>query len=122
MLLRNDQDLVKAYDTSRVPPLTKMFKPTPSLQRSIRRLALTTKQGPKDYYKGTRTGSMGRHTKHGTYKIEWEKVRTYVYPENMADFEVGKSFLSCIAPGELLIRWTAYSVCLEARGACEGQV
>ncbi|KAK3059918.1 hypothetical protein LTS18_009766, partial [Coniosporium uncinatum] len=65
-----------------------MFKPTPSLQRSVRRLALTTKQGPKDYYKGTRTGSMGRHTKYGTYKIEWNKVRTYVYPENMAEFKL----------------------------------
>ncbi|KAF2841794.1 hypothetical protein M501DRAFT_997962 [Patellaria atrata CBS 101060] len=63
-----------------------MFRPTPSLQRSIRRLALTTKQASKDYYKGNRTGSMGQHTKWGTYVIKWGKVRTYVVPEDLASF------------------------------------
>ena len=41
-----------------------------------RRLALTTKSG-HNYYKGTRTGSMGDHTKHGGFRIDWDKVRTY---------------------------------------------
>ncbi|KAL2258250.1 hypothetical protein VTK26DRAFT_8524 [Humicola hyalothermophila] len=45
-----------------------------------RRLRLTTKDVNKGYYKGTRTGSMGRHTKHGGYIIDWNKVRTYVCP------------------------------------------
>lgn len=56
------------------------MQPTTVLQRSIRRLALTTKQVNGGYYKGTRSGSMGRHTKHGGYIINWDKVRTYVVP------------------------------------------
>jgi len=42
----------------------------------------------KGYYKGTGSGSMGRHTKHGGYIIEWEKVRTYVVPPNLKDFHL----------------------------------
>ncbi|KAL0638950.1 60S ribosomal protein L27, mitochondrial [Maublancomyces gigas] len=57
------------------------MQPTTVLQRSIRRLALTTKQVNGGYYKGTRSGSMGRHTKHGGYIIDWKKVRTYVVPD-----------------------------------------
>ncbi|KAK5010305.1 hypothetical protein LTR28_010689 [Elasticomyces elasticus] len=58
-----------------------MFKPTAPLFRRIRRLALTTKQAGKDYYKGTGTGAMGSHTKYGGYLIDWKKVRTYVVPD-----------------------------------------
>lgn len=65
--------------------------PTPILNRAIKRLALNTKQAGKDYYKGTGTGSMGRHTKYGGYVIEWKKVRTYVCPD-LSDFNV------CIMP------------------------
>ncbi|KAE9993907.1 hypothetical protein Vi05172_g10909 [Venturia inaequalis] len=57
-----------------------MFQPTLPLGRALRRLALTTKQGPKDYYKGTGSGSMGQHTKFGGYQINYSKVRTYVPP------------------------------------------
>ncbi|USW51888.1 Putative ribosomal protein L27/L41 [Septoria linicola] len=57
------------------------MQPTQPLQRAIRRLALTTKQGPHNYYKGNRTGAMGRHTKWGGYVIDWKKVRTYVCPD-----------------------------------------
>lgn len=64
-----------------------MFTPTPSLGRALRRLALTTKQAGKDYYKGTGTGSMGSHTKFGAYRIDWSKVRTYVVPD-LTDFHV----------------------------------
>jgi len=46
-----------------------------------RKLRLTTKDMNKGFYKGTGSGSMGRHTKHGGYIIEWKKVRTYVVPE-----------------------------------------
>ena len=56
------------------------MQPTPALFRSLRRMKLTTKQGPKDYYKGTGSGSMGRHTANGGYEILWNKVRTYKVP------------------------------------------
>lgn len=61
--------------------------PTAALLRPLRRLPLNTKQAGKDFYKGNRTGSMGRHTKHGGYIIEFEKVRTYVCPD-LLDFNV----------------------------------
>ncbi|EGP88661.1 unnamed protein product [Zymoseptoria tritici ST99CH_1A5] len=63
------------------------MQPTQPLQRAIRRLALTTKQGPHNYYKGNRTGAMGTHTKWGGYKIDWSKVRTYVVPD-LSDFNL----------------------------------
>ena len=65
-----------------------MFTPTQPLLRALRRLALTTKQVNGGYYKGNRTGSMGRHTTRGGYIIEWRKVRTYVVPPNLADCKV----------------------------------
>ncbi|MCJ1225887.1 hypothetical protein MMC12_002536 [Toensbergia leucococca] len=65
-----------------------MFKPTQPLFRRLRRLALTTKQVNGGYYKGTGSGSMGRHTRHGGYIIEWKKVRTYVVPMNLKDFKL----------------------------------
>ncbi|MCJ1459422.1 hypothetical protein MMC28_009800 [Mycoblastus sanguinarius] len=61
------------------------MKPTPSLSRRVIRLPLTTKQVSNGFYKGTGSGSMGRHTKHGGYVIEWKKVRTYVVPEQLKD-------------------------------------
>ncbi|RPA95563.1 hypothetical protein L873DRAFT_1837101 [Choiromyces venosus 120613-1] len=57
------------------------MQPSTILHRAIRRLQLTTKQVNGGYYKGTRSGAMGRHTKHGQYIIEWDKVRTYVVPD-----------------------------------------
>jgi hypothetical protein len=61
--------------------------------RRYRKLPLTTKDINKGFYKGNRTGSMGRHTKFGGYVIEWEKVRTYVVPEGMAQFKVSEGSL-----------------------------
>jgi large subunit ribosomal protein L41 len=66
------------------------MKPTQSLARRISRLALTTKQVNKGFYKGTGTGSTGQHTKYGGYVIQWEKVRTYAVPKNLKDFNVRK--------------------------------
>ncbi|QIW99052.1 hypothetical protein AMS68_004570 [Peltaster fructicola] len=63
------------------------MRATPVLGRAIRRLALTTKQAGKDYYKGTGTGSMGRHTKWGTYILDVTKMRTYVVPD-LRNFEL----------------------------------
>lgn len=68
-----------------------MFKPTQPLFRRLQRLALTTKQVNGGYYKGTGTGSMGRHTKYGGYVVEWRKVRTYVVPADMKGFMVSSS-------------------------------
>ena len=57
------------------------MQPTRALQvLRYRRLRLTTKDVNKGFYKGTGSGSTGRHTKHGGYIIEWDKVRTYVCP------------------------------------------
>jgi len=64
------------------------MQPTRALQvLRYRNLRLTTKDVNKGFYKGTRTGSMGRHTKYGGYVIEWNKVRTYVVPD-LTDFKV----------------------------------
>lgn len=57
-----------------------MLYPTAPLGRALRRLALTTKGGPKDYYKGTGSGAMGQHTRWGGYRVDYLKVRTYVPP------------------------------------------
>ncbi|KAK6202610.1 mitochondrial 54S ribosomal protein YmL27 [Scheffersomyces amazonensis] len=46
-----------------------------------KRLPLTTKQGNKNYYKGTRSSGIGRLNKHARYLINWSKVRTYVVPD-----------------------------------------
>ena len=65
------------------------MRPSPALLVGrYRHLALTTKDVNKGFYKGNRTGSMGRHTKYGGYIIEWDKVRTYVVPENLAKCKV----------------------------------
>lgn len=74
------------------------MRATQSLGIKFRKLKLTTKDVKKGYYKGNRTGSMGRHTKYGGYIIEWEKVRTYAVP-SLADFKVCFVF-----PGPLVLR------------------
>ncbi|GAM87949.1 hypothetical protein ANO11243_059770 [Dothideomycetidae sp. 11243] len=58
------------------------MQPTPALlSRAVRQLRLTPKTAGHDFYKGNRTGAMGRHTKRGGYVVEWTKVRTYVVPD-----------------------------------------
>ena len=64
------------------------MRPTLALGSRIRRLRLTTKQAGKDYYKGTGSGQMGWHTKHGGYIVNNDFVRTYKVPENLKDFKV----------------------------------
>ncbi|KAM3498481.1 hypothetical protein MY10362_008202 [Beauveria mimosiformis] len=64
------------------------MRPTLSLQIGrYRHLKLTTKDVNKGFYKGNRTGSMGRHTRYGGYVIEWNKVRTYAVPD-LKDFKL----------------------------------
>jgi large subunit ribosomal protein L41 len=66
-----------------------MFKPTPRLQKMLRRLPLSPKQAGKEYYKGNRVGSMGDIDKFGNFHPDWEKVRTYVVPlTDPAKFDV----------------------------------
>ncbi|KAH7396991.1 hypothetical protein DE146DRAFT_658376 [Phaeosphaeria sp. MPI-PUGE-AT-0046c] len=57
-----------------------MFKPTPSLQKMLRRLPLSTKQAGKEYYKGNRVGNLGTITRYGNFAPDWSKIRTYVLP------------------------------------------
>ena len=64
------------------------MQPTQALLKRYRKLPLTTKDIKKGFYKGTRTGSMGRHTKYGGYVIDWNKVRTYVVPPGLDTFKV----------------------------------
>ncbi|KAI2472913.1 mitochondrial ribosomal protein L27-domain-containing protein [Annulohypoxylon bovei var. microspora] len=64
------------------------MQPTQALQKVFRKFRLTTKDVNKGFYKGTRTGSMGRHTKHGGYVIDWTKVRTFVVPANLDNFKL----------------------------------
>lgn len=92
-----------------------MFKPTKVLLRSLRRLALTTKQVNGGFYKGTGSGSMGRHTKHGGYIIEWAKVRTYVVPEDLKDFKV-RRHMPWQRNGPANTRLEAYTLCHEEHG------
>ena len=64
------------------------MQPTQPLAKVVgRRLALTTKGAGKNFYKGTGSGSMGWHTKHGGYRIDWNKVRTYKVPD-LTDFQL----------------------------------
>lgn len=64
------------------------MQPTQALLKRYRKLPLTTKDIKKGFYKGTRTGSMGQHTKFGGYVIDWNKVRTYVVPAGLDAFKV----------------------------------
>lgn len=64
------------------------MKATLALLKRYRKLPLTTKDINKGFYKGTRTGSMGEHTKYGGYKIDWNKVRTYVVPTGIEGFKL----------------------------------
>ena len=69
------------------------MKPSAALYSRLRRLPLSTKQVSNGFYKGTGSGAMGRHTKHGGYVIEWQKVRNYIVPEGLKDCKVWNLFL-----------------------------
>ncbi|KAL0085782.1 mitochondrial ribosomal protein L27-domain-containing protein [Phycomyces blakesleeanus] len=64
-----------------------MFGVIRAMPRGTRRLQLTAKQG-HNFYKGTGSGAMGRHTKQGGYKVDWSKVRTFVVPD-LQNFSLG---------------------------------
>lgn len=50
-----------------------------------KRWPLGTKQGNKNFYKGTGSSGIGRWTRKGRYLINWGKVRTYVVPSALND-------------------------------------
>lgn len=64
------------------------MRPTQQLFKKYRHLRLTTKDINKGYYKGNRTGTIGTHTKHGGFIVDYSRVRTYVVPEGLKDFKV----------------------------------
>ena len=66
------------------------MRATSPLLRRIRHIQLTGKTGPRGYYKGTRSGSMGSHTKHGGYIVDFDKVRTYVVPTTLDSCKVSR--------------------------------
>ena len=88
MLREGDCYTLPQSHTLRLELRLATMRATQPLFKRLRRLALTTKQTNKGFYKGTGSGSMGRHTKHGDYKLEYHKVRTYKVPANLQDFKV----------------------------------
>lgn len=69
------------------------MQPTAALSKKLTRLRLTTKMVNGGYYKGNRTGSMGWHTKHGGFRIDPRKVRTYVVPDGLEESKVCVLFI-----------------------------
>ncbi|KAI3403872.1 MRPL27 [Candida oxycetoniae] len=53
------------------------------LKTGSKRHRLTTKQGNKNYYKGTGSSGIGTLDTRGRYHINWDKVRTYVVPAGL---------------------------------------
>lgn len=90
------------------------MRATDILLRPYRKLRLTVKDVNKGYYKGTRTGSMGRHTKKGGYIIEYEKVRTYVVP-SLTGFDVSVSLSLLLFFIGYIADIAAHTLCFQAR-------
>lgn len=84
------------------------MQPTQALLQRYRKLPLTTKDIKKGFYKGTRTGTVGRHTKYGGFVIDWSRVRTYVVPP-LENFKVCRPEMSRVdrCPGRMdeYMRW-----------------
>ena len=74
------------------------MRPTQQLLKKYRHLRLTTKDINKGYYKGNRTGTIGSHTKHGGFIVDYSRVRTYVVPEGLKDFKVYLSHMGASRP------------------------
>ncbi len=62
-----------------------------------KRLPLSTKQGNKNFYKGTRSSGIGKLDLFAKYTINYAKVRTFVVPENLKDTPL-KPLVSSSAP------------------------
>ena len=58
------------------------MRPTqPLFKRLKTRLAFSTKEVGKGFYRGSNVGSLGAHTRYGNYIIDWRKARHYVVPD-----------------------------------------
>lgn len=88
LLAHFSTSILSLEDPQDQTPNDNNMQPTPVLLKRIARMSLNTKQVNKGFYKGTGSGSMGSHTKYGGYRIDWDKVRTYVVPKNLKDFKV----------------------------------
>lgn len=75
--------------------------------RGSKRHPLTTKQGNKHYYKGTRSSGYGKLNKSGIYIMDWSKVRTYVVPPDLQNTEL-KALVSPNVP-QIYQRYIGYS-------------
>lgn len=53
------------------------------MKSGSKRHSLTTKQGNKNFYKGTGSTGVGKLNDAGNYIVNWTKVRTYVVPADM---------------------------------------
>lgn len=65
------------------------------MKTGTKRLPLTTKQGNKNYYKGTGSSGNGKLNKSGIYVMNWEKVRTFVVP---SDLNQGGDLKALVSP------------------------
>lgn len=77
------------------------------LKSGSKRHPLTTKQGNKHFYKGTRSSGYGKLNKNGTYIMNWAKVRTYVVPADLQSTEL-RPLVSPSTP-KVWQQWVGYS-------------
>ncbi|CDK26612.1 unnamed protein product [Kuraishia capsulata CBS 1993] len=62
-----------------------------------KRLPMTTKSGNKNFYKGTRSSGIGKHTKQGGYLINYDRVRHFVAPAGLEQTNL-KPYVSSNSP------------------------
>lgn len=75
-------------------------------KRGSKRHPLTSKQGNKDFYKGTRSSGIGFLDKHAKYIVNWDRVRTYVVPADLNSTPL-KALVSGNCP-QLIQRFEGY--------------
>lgn len=76
-------------------------------KRGSKRHPLTSKQGNKNFYKGTGSSGYGKLNAAGTYIVDWKKVRTYVVPADMNGTDL-KALVSPNVP-QIMQRFEGYS-------------
>ncbi|CAK7905758.1 54S ribosomal protein L27, mitochondrial [[Candida] anglica] len=74
------------------------------MKSGSKRHALTTKQGNKNFYKGTGSSGIGKLNSRGLYIVDWSKVRTYVVPPPNPEL---KALVSASTP-EILQKFVGY--------------
>ena len=56
-----------------------------SARRAMRRM-LTAKNSPKDYYKGTGSGCIGKFTMYGKFVVDPGRIRDWIVPSGLDNF------------------------------------